>query len=247
MSKLDKFNKHALYAGGVPSTGQKIRYRAMVLKESMELALAQNENSESGMETLYTTLENCITEEIGIRKLPLYDITWLMLHIQRKAAGETKKVGMRCEHCGKINDAYVDLSTVYVQNIDWIRDEENSIIDNEVCKIKVKCPDASCKHLVEALTNVDVTEKDYFNALVEICARSIVSIYDDTDVVDASECSLQELVQYVEQLDEDTMKKFSEFFENIPKTVVDVHFNCETEGGCGKDNKVTISDLSSFF
>jgi len=244
MSKLAKFNKHALYSTVIPSTEQPINYRAMVLKETMELALANNENADSGMETLYATLEKCITESVNLRTLPLYDITWLLLHIQRKASGESKHFGMRCQKCDHINDVTVDLSKVYVKNLDWVK--ENSVIDNGSCYIKLKSPSSDTSHLIEALTKADNKTEEYYDALFEVCARCIESIYDENDVIDAAECSLEELMEFVGQLSEDSLKKFSEFFNMMPKTVLDVIFTCDNEE-CNHENKIELSDLSSFF
>ena len=253
MSSLDKFKStHAWYQTTVPSTGQKIHYRAMIMKESMELSLALTENNESGIETTLTILEECLKEKnIDLRDLPLFDIEWILLQTQRKSQGEEKEIIIKCEHCETENETSISIDTIRISGLEESKKHKIIQVDKHDGSgstfIELKYPTMQTKEIFGDSFTEDMIENDmksYFAGLVGVFSRSINRIYDESDSVDSSEVSEEELEEFVLGLDSSALTKFSEFFASIPKTVLDLEFNCKK---CNGKNKKEVSDIKNFF
>ena len=238
---LDKFkNSHAWYPTVIPSSGKDIHFRAMVMKENMELSLALSESSTGGMETVYETLESCIKESVNVRELQIFDIEWLLLQTQRKSQGEIKLLNIPCEHCNNENKVQLNLDNMRVKNLEECK--EFKTINLGHCFIDLQYPTLEIRDLIERLDDND--QETYFAGLIEVCARCIEKVYNEEDVTEFHEEPIEEWRKFVMDLDVSALEKFSEFFKYIPKTIIDLEFTCPS---CGKTNKKEISDINNFF
>ena len=250
MSSLKKFQStHAWFKTVIPSTKEEIHFRAMVMKENMEISLALNENNESGYETIFTILENCIKENINIRSLPMYDIEWIILQTQRKSQGEVKKLNFDCEKCEKENIVNFDLSMLKVLNQEEAEQKRKILVGEYSDKpfyIEMNYPSIKLKQTIEAIEHAEKTNDEQLQmaAIIEICAMSIKQVYNEEDVTEFSEETIQSWKEFVLDLDSEVLAKMTEFFNINPKCVVDCSHICPH---CGHQNEKQIEDLNNFF
>jgi len=238
---LNRFtNNHAWYVTELPSTGKPITFRAMVMKESMELGLAFSDKKESAMATLYETLDSCIKEDIDPRELQLFDIEWIFLQIQQKATGESSEISLPCSDCGEKCDTKLDLSKAKVKNLETIK-EGNNVINTGSFFIEMKYP-KNIEDLMKYAEEESVEAQ--LGLMVEMCAGSISKVYDDEEILEFKGISKDERIDFVMGLDQKVLEDFANFFKTMPKTVVEIEFKCLK---CEHENKRTVENLNNFF
>lgn len=248
MANLSKFkNIHAWYETKIPSTNKTVFYRAMLMKENMEISLALTENENSGMETVYDILSDCVKEDINLKEHPMYDIEWFLLMTQKKAQGETKSLTFPCGECNESNLVKIDLNTAKVINIEEaeklkiikVGDENNSFF------IEMKYPAFALKSTIDALSESDEDDTETkMAAMVDIFANCISKVYDDEDVTEFEESSIDEWRDFVMNMDATVIENMSAFFNVTPKCVIEMNYTCRH---CdAKINKI-IEDINNFF
>ena len=79
---------------------------------------------------------------------------------------------------------------------------------------------------------------------LENVAWQIDKICTTDEVFDVSEYTNQQLEQWIEQLTEEQLEKFFEYFQNIPYCRIKVEWTCPH---CGKRNIRYIEGISYFF
>ena len=81
----------------LPSTGEIIDYRPMLVKEQKVIMMAQESNDETQMVRAMTDLlTSCTFGKIDISVLPTYDVEYMFLKIRGKSAGETVELNLIC-------------------------------------------------------------------------------------------------------------------------------------------------------
>jgi predicted nucleic-acid-binding Zn-ribbon protein len=56
--------------------------------------------------------------------------------------------------------------------------------------------------------------------------------------------SKEELLSFIENLQQSSLEKIQKFFDTLPKIKKDVHFECKK---CGYSEDITVEGLGSFF
>jgi hypothetical protein len=86
---------------------------------------------------------------------------------------------------------------------------------------------------------------DNINELTfHMIAQSIEYIYDGEQYYYAHESSPQELVEFVESLNQEQFSKIENFFTNLPKLNEKIHMTCSK---CGFHHTIEVEGLESFF
>jgi len=91
---------------------------------------------------------------------------------------------------------------------------------------------------------IDSTGKDEMAMMILAIVSSIDSIYDADEVYAAEDSSKDELVAFVEQLNNTQLQKLAEFFKSIPSLKHVEEYDCKV---CGHHNVVTLSGMQDFF
>jgi hypothetical protein len=103
--------------------------------------------------------------------------------------------------------------------------------------IKLKYPEFS---LVERLKKKNSAVEIAF----EVVADSIENIFDGEQYYYANETPREELMEFIESLNQEQFSKLEEFFEHLPKMNKKVELKC---GKCGFDHTFDMEGLESFF
>jgi hypothetical protein len=226
----------------LPVSKKKIKFRPFLVKEQRNLLMAMESNESNSIQSaVKDILYNCtLTEDVDIEKLPIIDVEFYFINLRAKSVGEIVESKYRCNNvvegseCGNIMEHSLDLQKVKVQMNDEISSEIQ--ITPKVI-VKLKYPEFGIvKNSMEYTDINDIT----FNMI----ARSIEHIYDGEQFYYASETQPQELVEFVESMNQEQFAKIENFFNNLPKLKETVDITCSK---CGFHHKIDVEGLESFF
>jgi hypothetical protein len=230
------------YEIDLPLSKKKIRYRPFLVKEQRNLLMAmESSDSNSIQQAIRDILYNCtLTEGIDIEKLPIIDVEYYFINLRAKSVGEIVESRYRCNNevdgkeCGNIMDKEINLLNIKVQSE---RDISNDIqLDNKLT-IKLKYPEFN---IVQSSLQFDNINDVTFNMI----ARSIEYIFDGEQFYYANESTPEELLQFVEGMNQEQFAKVEDFFNNLPKLKETIDITCNK---CGFHHNIDVEGLESFF
>jgi hypothetical protein len=232
----------------LPSTGQSVQYRPFLVREQkiLLLALESRESSEMLRAIKQIITNCCITDNVNVDKLPMFDLEYFFLKLRAKSIGETidlnlnhfdnkNKVGDECNHTTKFT---LNLMEVEVQ-----KDENHTakIILDENAKIGVvlKYPTIA---LADKMQNA--TGKNQMETIVDVVCACIDYIFDAENTYPASESTKQELVDFINNLSQEQFAKINGFFNTMPKLKHTIKWQCES---CGTEDQLELEGMANFF
>ena len=233
-----------IYSVKLPLSQKEIMFRPFLVKEQKNLLMALEADDKETIErNIKQILHNCtVSEKIDINKLPVVDVEYYFINLRSKSVGEiventyicnneTNNDGNRCGNKMQIN---IDLNTIQVDNIN--PDDCNIQLTDKI-SIKLKYPEFSIvEKLAESENSVDVAFK--------IIVDCIENIFDGEQYYYANESTPQELMEFIESLNQDQFSKIEKFFDKIPKIKKDLEIKCNK---CGYDHSITVEGLENFF
>ena len=193
----------------LPSTGQTVQYRPFLVKEEKVLILAaESKDLDEVSNAIANVLSSSVTTpaDFDVNSLALFDIEYLFLKARAKSIGETIQL--------KVTDPDDGYETEHNLNVDAIKVEKNKahkdIIDiDDKIKIQMKYP--GLDFFAEGL------KIDNINDSTETVAKCVKQIIVEEEVYSASDLSLQEILEWLDELTSEQYKKVMTFFETMPK------------------------------
>ena len=230
----------AEYELKLPSNGKTIKYRPFLVKEEKILILAlETEDQKQITNAVKQVLKNCvITRGVKVENLPSFDIEYLFLNIRGKSVGETIDLLVTCGDDGETEVAV----GVAIDDIQVTKNEDHTPdvqLDDDY-SVRMKYP--SMSQFIE--TNFNQEGEDAVDQSFEIIASCIDSVYNESDVFAASDCTKKELKEWVESLTSQQFQKIENFFETMPKLT---HTLEVTNPKTKKKNTVVLEGLTDFF
>lgn len=221
------------YYVNLPSTGEKIVFRPFLVKEQKQLLVAVNGDLEQQMQAVDDIINACTFGKVNANTLSAYDAEYLFLQIRARSIGETIDLVLSCAHCENQQPGSLDLTSVQVQKP--LGHEYTIELDGDII-IKLSDPN---------IRNVNaVKENNTPDTIIELIARSIQSIWKGDEIFSASDYTVAELIDFVENLSPISFEKIEQFFNTLPVLRHDVDFECKQ---CGAKNTATLEGLESFF
>lgn len=226
----------------LPVSKTKVKFRPFLVKEQRNLLMAiESSESTTIQQNIKDILYNCtLTEGVDIEKLPIIDVEYYFINLRAKSVGEVVESRYRCNNkvdgveCGNIMEKDIDLTKIQVQMKEDIS-SEIKLTSN--ISIKLKYPEFGIVKDSLKYENInDVT----FNMI----AQSIEYIYDGQQFYYANESTTEELIEFVEGLNQEQFSKIENFFNNLPKLKEKLDIKCSK---CGFEHKIEVEGLESFF
>ena len=226
----------------LPVSKKQIRYRPFLVKEQRNLLMAmESDDSGSVHSSIRDILYNCtLTEGIDIEKLPIVDVEYYFINLRAKSVGEIIDSKYRCNNivegkeCNNLMESNLNLTKVKVEMDETISPE---IQLTDKLSIKMKYPEFGIvKDSINMENDTDIT----FNML----AQSIEYIYDGEQFYYGSETPVEEMVQFVEGMNQEQFMKIENFFNNLPKLKEKVEMTCSK---CNFHHTIDVEGLESFF
>ena len=231
-----------IYEIELPVSKKKIKYRPFLVKEQRNLLMAMESSEASTIQqSVRDILYNCtLTEGIDIEKLPIIDVEYYFINLRAKSVGEVIESKYRCNNevndveCGNIMEKEINLLEIKVQSNDEVSPEIQ--LDSKL-SIKLKYPEFS---VIKDSLRYDNINEVTFNMI----ANSIEYIYDGEQFYYGHEAQPNEMLEFVEGMNQEQFAKVENFFNNLPKLKETLDITCSK---CGFQHKIDVEGLESFF
>lgn len=226
----------------LPLSKKKIKYRPYLVKEQKALMMAlESSDAKTIQHNVREILTVCtLSKDVDIDELPIVDIEYYFLQLRAKSVSEISESKYRCNNevedkvCGNIMEAKIDLTEIQPVQEEYV-DPEIKLTDT--ITIKMKYP--PFKLIKDSIDMDNITEVT-FNML----AQSIEYVYDGEQFHYAKEVPVEELVEFIEQLNQEQFEKLEKFFNSIPKLSKKIDMTCSK---CGFEHHLNVEGLESFF
>jgi hypothetical protein len=236
--------KTPIYTLTLPSTGSTYEYRPYVVKEEKNLIVAmESQDSTIMINTLKEIVRSCLFDKADVNKFTMFDLEFCFTRLRSVSSGSEANLQAKCQakECVGTHDIVVDLGKVEVVG-EMVSVKERTIkLTDEGVGVVLKYP------TIKDLTKygvIDSTGKDEMAMMILAIVSSIDSIYDADEVYAAEDSNKDELVAFVEQLNNTQLQKLAEFFKSIPSLKHVEEYDCKV---CGHHNVVTLSGMQDFF
>jgi hypothetical protein len=225
----------------LPLSKKKIKFRPFLVKEQRNLLMAIESNeAKTIQQNVHDILENCtLTEGINIDKLPIVDVEYYFINLRAKSVGEVIESRYRCNNevdgktCNNIMEKDINLMDIKVTESDV--SPEIQITDK--ITVRLKYPEFK---IVESSMKYDNITDVTFNMIAE----SIEYIYDGEQFHYGHEAQPNELLQWVEGLNQQQFAKIENFFNNLPQIKEKIELTCSK---CGFHHTIEVEGLENFF
>ena len=222
----------------IPSTDEEITYRPFLVKEEKILLIASETGGESGQYlAIQNLIKNCVTEELAIDKLPMFDLEYIFLNIRAKSVGEIAKLKIICPDDEKTTvDVEVDLTKINIE-MDEKHDARIQLTDNIGLLMSYPSLDVVQEHAVLG------TEQPV-EQLFKMVAECMYQVWEGEEVQDASDFSWEEKMEFIESLSHSQFEKIQNFFETMPALKHEIKV---TNPNTKVKSTVTLQGIQSFF
>jgi hypothetical protein len=229
-----------VYEMEIPSLKKVIKYRPFLVKEEKILIIAmESEDPKQITEAVKNVINNCIlTKGIKVDTLATFDIEYLFLNIRGKSVGETAEVLITCPDDGQTQvPVSINLDEIQVKESD---DHNRNIQIDENLSIRMRYPSIQEFIKNNFIRNDEISIDDTFGVIISC----IEQIYNEEESWATSDCTKKEITEFLESLSSKQFKKIEKFFETMPKLT---HVIEVTNPNTGKENKIVLEGLTSFF
>ena len=226
----------------LPLSKKKIKFRPFLVKEQRNLLMSMESNDKDSIEkNIKQVLNNCtITKKIDIESLPVVDIEYYFLQLRARSVGEIVENKYRCDNevegkiCGNIMETSLNLLDIKVENLK----ENNDVIQiTDTISIKLSYPKFSVLEKLSKLENVA-------DIAFEMIADSVEYICDGEQFYYPKEVPHEEIVEFIESLNQKEFAKIENFFTDLPKLQKKINMKCSR---CGFEHNLDVEGLESFF
>ena len=226
------------YRLNIPSTDEEITYRPFLVKEEKLLLIAHETGDEKAtFSAIKKLIEGCVTQELAIDTLPMFDIEYIFLNILAKSVGEIAKLKVICPDDEKTTvDVEVDLTKINIE-IDEKHDARIKLTDNIGLLMSYPSLDIVQEHAV-------LGTEHPVEQLFKMVAECMYQVWEGEEVQDASDFSYNEKLDFIESLSHLQFEKIQEFFETMPALK---HKIKVTNPNTKVKSTVTLQGIQSFF
>ncbi len=226
------------YRLNIPSTDEEITYRPFLVKEEKLLLIAHETGDEKAtFSAIKDLIKSCVTQELAVDTLPMFDIEYIFLNIRAKSVGEIAKLKIICPDDEKTTvDVEVDLTKINVV-MDEKHDARIQLTDNIGLLMAYPSLDIVQEHAVLG------TEQPV-EQLFKMVAECMYQVWEGEEVQDASDFSWEEKMEFIESLSHSQFEKIQEFFETMPALKHEVKI---TNPNTKVKSTVTLQGIQSFF
>ena len=223
----------------IPSTKKKIRYRPFLVKEEKILIIAMESQSDTEIaNAVKAVLSTCIlTKGVDVETLSTFDIEYIFLNIRGKSVGEDVEVLVTCPDDEKTKvPVRINLDDIKIINS---KDHNRDIKLDDQLKMRMKYP--SINEFIKSNFVVgDIKPEDTFDLIISC----IEQVYNEEESWSTSDCTKDEMNDFLDQLNSNQFKEIEKFFDTMPKLS---HTLKVKNPNTNVVNDVKLEGLSVFF
>ena len=223
----------------IPSTKKKIRYRPFLVKEEKILIIAMESQSDTEIaNAVKDVLSTCIlTRGVKVDTLSTFDIEYLFLNIRGKSVGEDVEVMVTCPDDNKTKvPIRVNLDDIKIITSD---DHKKDIKLDDQIMMRMKYPSIN-QFIKSNFTTSDIKPEDTFDLIISC----IEQVYNEEESWSTSDCTKEEMNDFLDQLNSNQFKEIEKFFETMPKLS---HTVKVTNPKTNVESDVTLEGITNFF
>ena len=223
----------------IPSTKKKIRYRPFLVKEEKILIIAMESQSDTQIaNAVKDVLSTCIlTKGVKVDTLSTFDIEYLFLNIRGKSVGEDVEVMVTCPDDNKTKvPVRVNLDDIQIITS---KDHNRDIKLDDQLMMRMKYPSIN-EFIKSNFTTNEIKPEDTFDLIISC----IEQVYNEEESWSTSDCTKEEMNDFLDQLNSNQFKEIEKFFETMPKLSHTIEVkNPKTN----VENSIKMEGLSAFF
>ena len=223
----------------IPSTKKKIRYRPFLVKEEKILIIAMESQSDAEIaNAVKDVLSTCIlTKGVKVDTLSTFDIEYLFLNIRGKSVGEDVEVMVTCPDDNKTKvPVRVNLDDIQIITS---KEHNRDIKLDDKLMMRMKYPSIN-EFIKSNFTTNEIKPEDTFDLIISC----IEQVYNEEESWSTSDCTKEEMNDFLDQLNSNQFKEIEKFFETMPKLSHTIKVkNPKTN----VENSIKMEGLSAFF
>ena len=196
----------------IPSTKKKIRYRPFLVKEEKILIIAMESQSDTEIaNAVKDVLSTCIlTKGVKVDTLSTFDIEYLFLNIRGKSVGEDVEVLVTCPDDNKTKvPVRINLDDI---KIITHNDHKRDIKLDDSLLMRMRYPSIN-EFIKSNFSTSEVKSEDTFDLIISC----IEQIFNDEESWSTSDCTKEEMNDFLDQLNSNQFKEIEKFFDTMPK------------------------------
>jgi hypothetical protein len=226
---------HPTFTTNLPSTGKTVRFRTMTAQEQKVLLYAKETKSPSDvLNAILQVVSACVVDE-DVTKFAIFDLEWLFIQIRIVSVSNESQVAYVDAADGKTYEFKVDLTKVEVKRPEITPEGKIEVADGIVMQLKY--PSAAI------YANEKIVTSDGTDAFDMLLAHCIDKVYDQDQVYDPAEDSVEDTVAWIQGLSLEAYEKAQDFLSSIPH----VYYSIEYTNELGDKQEIKLTSLSDFF
>ena len=235
-----------IYETNLISNGQKIRFRPFLVKEQkLFLMASQSEDIKDMISSIKQVINNCVLDDIDVNSLSTFDLEYIFLQLRARSVNEVVNLKYNCNNkitnengeekeCGNVVD--FDLNLLEIQPTKS-ESHSNKIELNENLGIVMRYP------TFNMMDKLNLQSND-MDQILEVIINCIDYVYDKDNIYYAKDSSKEELIEFIESMQQNDLEKIQKFFDTLPKLKKELDFNCNK---CGYHEQITVEGIQNFF
>jgi hypothetical protein len=226
--------QHPVCSIKLPSTKKLLNFRPYLVKEEKILLIAKQSNDITDiLRAIKQIVGNCcVDQKFNINDITTTDLSYLFLQIRAFSVDNKISLTYKDNEDDKEYTFTIDLSKVEVKQD---KEVSNNISVTKDINIIMKYPTANMYDNEQ----LDISEHINYDIII----KCIDKIYHKSEVYDPKTHSKQELIQFVEDLNIQTLENIMEFLNNAPQ----LEYIITYKNSKGNDRKIVLNTLSDFF
>jgi hypothetical protein len=191
-------------------------------------------------------LNNCIITDIDVDDLPTFDLEYLFMQLRARSVGEVVNLKYNCNNTlkddkgeDKVCGGLVKFDLKLLE-IEPIQNEEhsNKIVISDKLGVVMKYP------TLKMIGDTKALQDESIESIMDIIIKCIDYIYDADQMYYAKDSTQEELMEFLESMQQDDLEKIQKFFTTMPKISKPLDFKC---GKCGYEEKIVVEGIQNFF
>jgi hypothetical protein len=230
--------KYPLFEATLPSNNKTVYYRQMLVKDEKILLIAKSSEDSSDINrAIKQVVNNCLTDDVNVDSLTTFDIEFMFIKIRAVSIGNEIELAFIDSEDNKEYKFTVDLDKIAIKWPEELSEKErNLIIINDDLGFSLQYPPSS-------LFDDKLASELSKDAYEFIAAKCINKIFEKEEVYSATDYSMDELLEFIENLDIKSYNKVRKFLASTPHLFYEIEYTNEK----GTARKIPLTTLTDFF
>lgn len=232
------------YAFVIPSTGKKIEYRPMLVKEEKILLMAKQSNLYTDLiSSIKQVVQSCIVSEgISVSALTKFDVELLFCKIRAASISDIVEVSYRDSEDDKVYEFKIDLNAITVRSGDKeliagaSGSSEMFKLSDELA-LTLKYPSVSLYEDSELVTSTDA--EAFSKVLVACCDK----LFQGDQTIDLKSTDAKEVTEFIDSIPSKSFVEIQKWIDSIPT----LYYKIEYQNSKGTKREIVLRTLTDFF